>query len=59
MRIMDEPYFIRNDDFWTYNSEKGIFELTEEGKKNKKARESYEEFYKELDKMEEGEHEGN
>ena len=56
MRIMEEPYFLINDDFWIYNNEKGIFELTEEGKKNKRARESYEQFYKEL---EEGEHEGS
>lgn len=53
MRIMEEPYFLINNDFWIYNNEKGIFELTEEGKKNKKAKESYEKFYQELEGGEE------
>lgn len=57
MRIMEEPYFLINDDFWIYDGTR--FQLTEEGKKNKKARESYEEFYKELDKMEAGENEND
>ena len=49
MRIMEEPYFLINDNFWFYDKDEGIFRLTEEGKKNKKAMESYEEFYKSLE----------
>ena len=52
MRIMKEPLFIINDDWYFYDKEEKKFKLTEEGLKNKKVRESYENFYKELEEGE-------
>ena len=52
MRIMKEPLFIINDDWYYYDKEEKKFKLTEEGIKNKKVRESYEEYYRELEEGE-------
>lgn len=52
MRIMKEPLFIIDDDWYYYDKEDKKFKLTEEGLKNKKVRESYEEYYKELEEGE-------
>ena len=52
MRIMKEPLFIINDDWYYYDKEDKKFKLTEEGLKNKKVRESYEEYYRELEEGE-------
>ena len=53
MQIMNEPYFLINDDYWFYDKDECKFKLTEAGLKSKKARESYEEFYRNLDEMDE------
>lgn len=55
MQIMDEPYFLINNDYWYYDTEECKFKLTEEGLKSKKARESYEQFYKDLEEGDENE----
>ena len=52
MRIMKEPLFIINDDWYYYDKEDKKFKLTEDGLKNKKVRESYEEYYRELEEGE-------
>ena len=52
MRIMKEPLFIINDDWYYYDKEEKKFKLTEEGLKNKKVRQSYDEYYKELEEGE-------
>lgn len=44
--IQLEPYFLKNKK-WYYHDEKAWkYRLTEEGKKNKKVVESYNEFYR-------------
>ncbi len=52
MRILKEPLFLIGDEYCYYDKEEGRFKLTEEGLKNKKVKESYDEFYKELEEME-------
>ena len=52
--IMDYiPKFLTNEKYAIYDTVKGVFILTEEGKKDKEVVESFEEFYKELDKTNE------
>lgn len=42
--ISEMPYFLTNEDWFYYDKEEKIYRLTD--KATKKARESYEEFYK-------------
>ena len=48
MRIMEEPYFLNNEDWFFYDEEEGEYKLTEEGLKIEKVRKSYEDFYIDL-----------
>ena len=59
MRIMKEPLFIINDDWYYYDKEEKKFKLTEEGLKNKKVRESYDEYYRELEEGEVNDNKSN
>ena len=47
MTQLNRPLFMTNKDWFTYNMEKGILELTEEAPP--KAIESYKDFYKTLE----------
>jgi len=58
MRIMDEPLFLRDNEWHYYDHNECIFKLTEEGQRLKRVRDSYEQFYKELNEGDE-ENEGN
>lgn len=42
------PKFLTDEKYATYDTEKGIFFLTQEGLKDEEVVKSYEEFYKEL-----------
>lgn len=55
MRIMEEPLFLRDNEWHYYDSKEGIFKLTEEGARLKRVRDSYEQFYKELEEGNENE----
>lgn len=46
--MLDMPYFMENEEWYEFDFEKRIFVLTE--KAQKKAKESYEKFYNELEK---------
>lgn len=39
------PYFLSNKKWYIFNDDKGIAELTEEGKKHKEVVDSYNEYY--------------
>lgn len=44
--IQDIPYFFTNQEWWYYDWDEMIYKLTD--KATKEAKESYEEFYKEV-----------
>jgi hypothetical protein len=51
MKIMDEPLFMTDNDWYYYDEDECILKLTEQGLKNEEVVKSYKEFYEELDKM--------
>lgn len=46
--IANEPYFMKNKEWYFHDDEKDKYFLTSEGKKNKQAVKSYQEFYTEI-----------
>lgn len=48
MRIMEEPYFLKDDKWFFYDEADGTFKLTEEGLKIEEVKRSYEDFYNEF-----------
>lgn len=56
MRIMNEPLFLRDNEWHYYDNIECKFKLTEEGLRLKRVKKSYEDFYREL---EEQDKEGN
>lgn len=47
MLHIERPYFLQNEDWYKFNEDECRYELTD--KAPKAARESYEQFYKELE----------
>lgn len=52
MRIMEEPYFISNEEWFICNDD-GSLSLTEKGLEIEEVRKSYEEFYNILNNLKE------
>lgn len=46
--FVDEPYFMSNEDWYHFDSEKGIFVIEDDAPQS--AKDSYKEFYKELNR---------
>ena len=51
MSVQEKPYFLENEEWYTYNIEEGKYELTD--KAPQEAVESYNEFYADSVKIEE------
>ena len=45
MKMMDEPLFMTNKDWYYYDEDECILKLTEQGLKNEEVVKSYNEFY--------------
>lgn len=49
MVSLEKPYFMENQDWYYYDEEEGVLKLTKNA--TKKAKESYLEFYSELERF--------